>query len=78
MLPQLALLPPFGHKEAIGTLGYPIPSKLEDIRVSTDRNTGLYNIDYPLKFTPNIYENYIFCPLEFFHPISPTKSREMS
>jgi hypothetical protein len=27
---QLALLPPLGHKEAIGTLGYPIASKLED------------------------------------------------
>ena len=27
---QLALLPLLGHKEAIGTLGYPIASKLED------------------------------------------------
>ena len=30
IIPQLGLLPPLGHKEAIGTLGYPIPSKLED------------------------------------------------
>ena len=30
MFLQLALLPPLGHKEAIGTLGYPIASKLED------------------------------------------------
>ena len=29
MLTQLVLLPPLGHKEAIGTLGYPIASKLE-------------------------------------------------
>ena len=28
MLPQLGLLPLLGHKEAIGTLGYPIASKL--------------------------------------------------
>jgi hypothetical protein len=27
---QLALLPPLGHNEAIGTLGYPIASKLEN------------------------------------------------
>ena len=27
---QLALLPLQGHEEAIGTLGYPIASKLED------------------------------------------------
>jgi hypothetical protein len=27
---QLALLPPLGYKEAIGNLGYPIGSKLED------------------------------------------------
>ena len=27
---QLGLLPPLGHKEAIGTLGYRIASKLED------------------------------------------------
>ena len=30
MFLQLALLPPLGHKEAIGTLGYPIALKLED------------------------------------------------
>ena len=30
IFPQLGLLPPLGHKEAIGTLGYPIASKLED------------------------------------------------
>ena len=30
MLPQLVLLPLLGHKKAIGTLGYPIASKLED------------------------------------------------
>ena len=30
MLPKLVLLPPLGHKEVIGTLGYPIASKLED------------------------------------------------
>ena len=30
MFLQLALLPPLGHKKAIGTLGYPIDSKLED------------------------------------------------
>ena len=48
MLPQLALLPPLSHKEAIGTLGYPISSKFEDIRVST--HTGLYNIDFKLEF----------------------------
>ena len=27
---QLALLPQLGHKKAIGTLGYPIDSKLKD------------------------------------------------
>ena len=27
---QLALLPSLGHEKAIGTLGYPIASKLED------------------------------------------------
>ena len=46
---QLALLPPLGHKEAqlckeaIGTLGYPIASKLEDQlaleHLSVDRQT---------------------------------------
>ena len=51
MLPQIVLLPPLGHKEAIGTLGYPIVSKLEDkvafVHVSVDRqtHTRLYNID---------------------------------
>ena len=30
MFLQLVLLPPLGHKEAIGTLGHPIASKLED------------------------------------------------
>jgi hypothetical protein len=30
MFLQVALLPPLGHKEAIGTLGYHIASKLED------------------------------------------------
>jgi hypothetical protein len=30
MFLQLALLPPLGHKKAIGTIGYPIASKLED------------------------------------------------
>ena len=30
MFLQLGLLPPVGHKKAIGTLGYPIASKLED------------------------------------------------
>ena len=30
MFLQLALFPPLDHKEAIGTLGYPIASKLED------------------------------------------------
>ena len=30
MLPQLSLLPPLDHKEAIGALGYPIDTKLED------------------------------------------------
>ena len=30
IFPQLGLLPPLGHKEAIGTLGYPIASKLEE------------------------------------------------
>ena len=44
MLPHLVLLPPLGHKEAIGTLGYPIASKLEDqlhlyIQVLTDTHT---------------------------------------
>ena len=51
MFLQLALLPPLGHKKAIGTLGYPIASKLEDqlglgrCSVDTQTNTGLYNID---------------------------------
>ena len=49
MLPQLDLLPPLGHKEAIGTLGYPIASKLEDklhlyIWVLTDRQTPAFII----------------------------------
>ena len=43
MFVQLALLPSLGHKEAIGTLGYPIASKLEDYLVSifqsVDRHT---------------------------------------
>ena len=51
MLPQLVLLPPLGHKEAIATLGYPIALKL--VRVGTfdcwqtdkQTHTGLYNID---------------------------------
>ena len=30
MLPQSGLLPLLGHKKAIGTLGYPVASKLED------------------------------------------------
>jgi hypothetical protein len=30
LLAQLALLPPLGHKEAIGSLGYPIALKLKD------------------------------------------------
>ena len=30
MFLQLALLPPLGHKQAIGTFGYPMASKLED------------------------------------------------
>ena len=30
MFLQLGLLPLLGHKEAIGTLGYPIASKLQD------------------------------------------------
>ena len=30
MFLQLALLPLLDHKKAIGTLGYPIASKLED------------------------------------------------
>jgi hypothetical protein len=30
MVLQLALLPPLGHKKAIGILGYSIASKLED------------------------------------------------
>jgi hypothetical protein len=30
MFLQLVLLPPLGHKEAIGTLGYSIALKLED------------------------------------------------
>jgi hypothetical protein len=33
MLPQLVLLPPLGHKEAIGTLGYPIASKSEGMTI---------------------------------------------
>jgi hypothetical protein len=35
MFLQLALLPLLGHKEAIGTLGYPIDSKLEDTEGKT-------------------------------------------
>ena len=54
MLPQLALLPLLGHKKAIGTLGYPIASKLEDYlafghsSVDKHTNTGLYNIDFEM------------------------------
>ena len=41
MFLQLALLPSLGHKEAIGTLGYPIASKLKgwDIVVSANKHT---------------------------------------
>ena len=52
MFLQLSLLPPLGHKEVIGTLGYPIASKLDDYlgfeHLSADRqtNTGLYGIDF--------------------------------
>ena len=45
---QLALLPPLGHKEAIGTLGYPIASKLlglGHLSVHKHTNTELNNID---------------------------------
>ena len=51
MFLQLALLPPLGHKKAIGTLGYPIASKLKDLlglghsSVDKHTHTGLYNID---------------------------------
>ena len=51
MLPQIVLLPPLGHKEAIGTLGYPIASKLGDqlglghSSVDKQTHTRLYNID---------------------------------
>ena len=50
----VALLPPLGHKKAIGTLGYPIASKLEDYlafghsSVDKHTNTGLYNIDFEM------------------------------
>ena len=36
MFLQLALLPLLGHKEVIGTLGYPIASKLENYLVSIE------------------------------------------
>ena len=50
MFLQQGLIPLLGHKKAIGTLGYPIASKLEDYlaeHLSGDRqtNTSLYNID---------------------------------
>ena len=47
MFLRLALLPPLGQKEAIGTLGYPIASTLAFFKVLTDKqtNNGLYNID---------------------------------
>ena len=57
MLPQIVLLPPLGHKEAIGTLGYPIASKLGDQlgleHSSVDKHTHirLYNIDF---LRPNV------------------------
>ena len=35
MLPQIVLLPPLGHKEAIGTLGYHIALKLQDMEGMT-------------------------------------------
>ena len=50
MLPQLGLLPPLGHKEAIGTLGYPHSLKTGGLVtfvhciVHRQTNTGLYNI----------------------------------
>ena len=66
MLPELVLLPPLGHKEAIGTLGYSIASKLEDqlafghssVDKQTDRqkNTGLYNIDMVCKCVIKVLE----------------------
>ena len=48
--PSPSLLPSLGHKIAIGTLGYPIASKLENYLArhhSVDKHThiGLYNID---------------------------------
>ena len=54
MFPQIVLLPSLGNKEAIGTLGYPIASKLGDqlglghSSVHRQTHTGLYNIDSPL------------------------------
>ena len=57
MLPQIVLLPPLGHKEAIGTLGYPIASKLGDqlafghFGSDTQTHTGLYNIDITVDFS---------------------------
>ena len=51
MFLQLGLLPPLSHEEAIGTLGYPIASKLEDLlalehsSVHRQTNIGVYNKD---------------------------------
>ena len=50
MFLQLALLPMLGHKEAIGTLGYPIASKLGDQlgleHSSVDRQTDKHTPDF--------------------------------
>ena len=51
MLLKLVLLPPLGHKKAIGTLGYPVASKMEDWLAlehsfgDGQTNTSLYNTD---------------------------------
>ena len=49
MFLQLALLPPLGHKKAIGTLGYTITSKLEfQLAEYLNGDTGFYNTDAKL------------------------------
>ena len=54
MLPQLVLLPPLGHKETIGTLGYDVSNSFKTeglvrdwtfVKWQKDTQTRLYNID---------------------------------
>ena len=59
MLPQIVLLPPLGHKEAIGTLGYPIASKLRTV----PGNLGFIFLRQHVKLNCMTMEKVLYHPL---------------